>query len=262
MKTQTLVAALFLSLSSPLFAFAFFPGSTLELKEDVTAVDIKDRWLASSLLKYAIMSEGKNLTKLPAITASTEFCLIEKDSEIQSLKGNYIYNGYAFTNYNSTRTRSLGISCFKAVFNNYNSQYIAKAANVEAGILSRALGGYADLQTKKAENIQIGNYTFSTGSKQGREVHGDGQCSVMTFKAEGKIKMLFSNPRGSCTMDVERWTMVSTVRRGYVFKVEGAGNFVGVQTRCSVEFDLENGQLNGRALQNIQHNNSGSYCQY
>lgn len=260
---KTLSAFLLISLSTPLFAApSLFPGSMLEIKEDLKADYLKDRMFGSSLLKYAIMSEGKNLANIPTISASTEFCLIEKDSQTQTLKGDYVFNGFSFTNYNQARPASLRISCFKAVFNTYNSKYIAKAASVEAGILSRSLGGYAELNSKSAESFQIGSYSFSTGFKAGHEVHADGQCSLTTFKAHGKIKMIFSNPRSTCTMDVERWSMVSTSNRGHVLKVEGAGRFIGVETRCSLEFEVENGQVTGRALQNIKHNNSGSYCQY
>lgn len=257
MKTISLLALL--CLTSQAHAF-FFPGSTLEIKQDAEAIYLtKDqRMLGTTLIPHAIFSEGINLTKIPAMTASTEFCLIQKEKELGSLEGFYISNGYGF----SSNTLVLSISCFKARFNNYNSSYIPEAVNVDANLLSRALGGYAELKLARAENFQVGAYTFTTGFKKGKEVYGDSECSTMTYKAGSKVKILFSGRRASCSMDVESWTMFSKPGKGEYLKIEGRGTFIGVETKCSMEFEVKNGQLTGRALQTIQHNNSGSYCQY
>jgi len=254
-------ALVFLAISLPAFAANIFPGSTLEILEDAKAVSLKDRMLASPLLNYAIFSEGKSLNALPVMEQNTEFCLVEKDSQTSSLKGVYTFNGYGFTQY-GTKLKSLAISCYQTKFNSYNSKYIASPAELTPLIITSALGGYANFTFALPESLFIGNVIFNTGVRTGKEVYGNARCSLITFKVGSSVKMLFSNDRASCTMTVEKWAKVPTANRGEVLKLSGPGNFIGVNTTCSLEFEVNNGKLTGRALQNIQHNNSGSYCQF
>lgn len=257
MKTISFFALLCLTSSAHAF---LFPGSTLELKQDAEAIYLtKDqRMLGTTLIPHALFSDGINLTNIPAMTATTEFCLIQKEKQLGSLEGTYISNGYGF----SSNKRALDITCFKARFNNYNSTYIPEATSVNVDILGRALGAYGDIKLARAENVTIGSYAFTTGYKAGREVYGESECSMMTYKAGSKIKILFSGRRASCSMNVESWTMLSKPGKGEFLKLDGSGTFIGVETNCSIEFEVKNGKLTGRALQTIKHNNSGSYCQY
>lgn len=257
---KIITATLFLTIATTSFATSFFPGSTLEILEDAKAVRIEDGRIADPLLNYAIFSEGKNLMAVPSYGANTQFCLIEKESQASGLKGTFYYNGFSFTQ-NEDDTKALNISCFKTRFNSDNSHYIPEAVILDESFITRALGGYAVLKITSLESLKIGNFTFTTGSQLGQEVYGPKKCSLHTFKVGPQIKMHFAGGHSSCLMNVESSSLQNT-DHGLALKVQGKGIFIGVQTECWLEFEVNDGKLTGRALQNIQYNSSGSYCQY
>lgn len=257
---KIITATLFLTLATTSSATSFFPGSTLEILEDAKAVKIEDGRIADPLLHYAIFSEGKNLMTAPAYGANTQFCLIEKVSQTSSLKGIFYYNGFSFTQFDDD-TKSLNISCFKTRFNSDNLNYVPEAVILDENFITRALGDYADLRITSLETLKIGNFTFRTGSQLGQEIYGPKKCSLHTFKVGPQIKMHFAGGHSSCLMNVESSSLQNT-DLGLALKVQGKGIFIGVPTECWLEFEVNDGKLTGRALQNIQYNSSGSYCQY